>query len=78
MEFVQRGGRGQTPNPNPNFGSIKKHFGDGLRWLVSIFRNQTLLGGVGGGINKKFGQNQYFFLTILRNFPNFQRNLLKK
>ena len=50
MEFVLRRVRGQTPNPNPIFGSIEKHF----------------------GVNKKFVQNQYFFLTIFQNFPNFQ------
>ena len=53
MEFVQRGGRGQTQNPNLNFGSIEKHF----------------------GVNKKFVQNQYFYLTIFQNFPNSQKNL---
>ena len=40
MDFVQRGGRGQTPNPNffgLHFGSIEIKSGDGLGRLIPIF-----------------------------------------
>ena len=46
MEFVQRGGRGQTPNPNLHFGSIEKHSGYSLDRLISIFGSK--LQGEGG------------------------------
>ena len=35
--FVQRGERGQTPNPNLHFGGIEKHSGYSLDQLISIF-----------------------------------------
>ena len=37
IEVVQRGGRGQTQNPNLHFGSIEKHSGYSLDQLISIF-----------------------------------------
>ena len=37
MEFVKRGGRGQNPNPNFNFGSIEKHSWYSLVRLNSNF-----------------------------------------
>ena len=47
MVFVQGGGRGQTPNPNLNFGSIEIHSGYSLGRLISIFGSK-LYGGEGG------------------------------
>ena len=51
MVFVQGGGRGQTPNPNLNFGSIEIHSGYSLGRLISIFGSK-LYGGEGGGQRK--------------------------
>ena len=61
MEFVQRGGRGQTPNPD--FGSIEKHSWYSLLFLICIFKSK-LYGG--GGLTKsldKFHTCIYFFLN---------------
>ena len=50
MEFVQRGGRGQTPNPNffgVNFGNIERKSRGRSRASDTYFWIQTL-GGRGG------------------------------
>ena len=59
MVFVQGGGRGQTPNPNLNFGSIEIHSGYSLGRLISIFGSK-LYGGEGGGSTKSFDKIHNF------------------
>ena len=64
MEFVQRGVRGQTQNPNffgSHFGSIEIQIWRRYRVIDTYFWIQTL---GGRGVNKKFGQNPYFYFFI--------------
>ena len=56
MEFVQRGGRGQTPNSNffgIHFGSIEIKIWGQFRAIDTYF-----------WVNKKFGQNPYFHFFL--------------
>ena len=87
MEFVQRGGRGQTPNPNPNFGSIKKHFGDGLRLLAPNFIEKIFIDGVGNTwysclfqnlVQGKANQTMTLYHLFLSIKLSIQKNLLAK
>ena len=67
MEFVQRGGRGQTQNPNffsIHFVSIEMKILGRSRAIDTYFWIQTL-----GGVNKKFGRNPYFHFFFNEDLP---------
>ena len=70
MEFVQRGGRGQTPNPNffgIHFGSIEIKIWGRFRAIDTYFWIQTL--GGRGGSTKSLDEIHTFIFFFLDELP---------